>query len=181
MQIKFNGSPKPSVGVELELFTLDKDTLDLTNGAPSILEHFKENMFFKQELLQCIIEITTDVCNDINEVYDDLRPKLDMAIEYANSKNIELLSMPIHPFAKVAKQKVSENKRYTEFLDRMQWPLRRLLITGTHVHVGVETGEMAIAVVNGMRRYIPYLIALSANSPWALGLRYPSRAGIDGR
>ena len=169
MQIKFNGSPKPSVGVELELFTLDKDTLDLTNGAPSILEHFKENMFFKQELLQCIVEITTDVCNDINEVYDDLRPKLDMAIEYANSKNIELLSMPIHPFAKVAKQKVSENKRYTEFLDRMQWPLRRLLITGIHVHVGVESGEKAIAIINGMKRYIPYLIALSANSPYFEG------------
>ena len=95
--------------------------------------------------------------------------------------HIQLLSMPIHPFSKVSDQSVTENKRYLDFLDRMQWPLRRLLISGIHVHVGVNTGEMAIAVVNGMRRYIPNLIALSANSPWALGLRYPSRAGIDGR
>ena len=51
----------------------------------------------------------------------------------------------------------------------MQWPLRRLLITGIHVHVGIESGEMAIAVVNGMKRYIPYLIALSANSPYFEG------------
>ena len=51
----------------------------------------------------------------------------------------------------------------------MLWPLRRLLITGIHVHVGGNTGEMAIAVVNGMRRYIPYLIALSANSPYFEG------------
>tara|TARA_Y100001970_G_scaffold124890_2_gene154659 strand:+ start:23273 stop:24304 length:1032 start_codon:yes stop_codon:yes gene_type:complete len=140
--------------------------LALTNGAPNILDHFSDNNFFKRELLQCIVEITTDVCNNIDEIYDDLRPKLDMAIEYANNNGIELLSMPIHPFSKVSDQKVSNDKRYTDFLDRMQWPLRRLLITGIHVHVGVESGEKAIAIINGMKRYIPYLIALSANSPY---------------
>ncbi len=166
VQIKFNGSPKPTVGVELELFTLDKDTLELTNGAPGILDHFSDNFFFKRELLQCIVEITTDVCNNVDEIYDDLRPKLDMAIEYANNNDLELLSMPIHPFSKVSDQKVSNDKRYRDFLDRMQWPLRRLLITGIHVHVGVESGEKAIAIINGMKRYIPYFIALSANSPY---------------
>ena len=169
LDIKFNGSPNPTLGVELELFTLDKNTLALTNGAPGILNHFKDNFFFKQELLQCIIEITTDVCDNVDQVYEDLRPKLDMAIEYANKNDLELLSMPIHPFSKVSEQKVSDNRRYTEFLDRMQWPLRRLLITGIHVHVGVESGEKAIAIINGMKRYIPYLIALSANSPYFEG------------
>ena len=147
VQIKLNGSPEPTVGVELELFTLDKNTLELTNGAPGILDHFSDNFFFKRELLQCILEITTDVCNNVDEIYDDLRPKLDMAIEYANNNEIELLSMPIHPFSKVSDQKVSNDKRYRDFLDRMQWPLRRLLITGIHVHVGVESGEKAIAII----------------------------------
>ena len=168
-KIKFNGSPKPTLGVELELFTVNKDNYSLCNGAPDILNHFKDNFFFKEELLQCIVEITSDVCNDVNEIYNDLRPKIDSAINYANTKNIDLMSMPIHPFSRVSEQKVSNNDRYIDFLDRMQWPLRRLLITGIHVHVGVSTGEMAIAVVNGMRRYIPYLIALSANSPYFEG------------
>ena len=168
-QIKFNGSSKPTLGVEIELFTVDKNTLALTNGAPIILNHFKDNFFFKEELLQCIVEITTDVCNNVEEVYNDLRPKIDMAINYANKNNIELLAMPIHPFSRVSDQSVSDNERYISFLDRMQWPLRRLLITGIHVHVGVESGEMAIAIVNGMKRYIPFLIALSANSPYFEG------------
>jgi len=167
--IPFKGSPKPTLGVELELFTVDKDTLALTNGAPDILNHFKNNFYFKEELLQCIVEITTDVCNNVDEIYNDIKPKLDMAIEYANKNNVELLSMPIHPFSRVSEQLVSDNPRYLSFLDRMQWPLRRLLITGIHVHVGVESGEMAIAIVNGMKRYIPYLIALSANSPYFEG------------
>jgi len=166
---KFNGSEKPTLGVELELFTVNKDSYALTNGAPNILNNFSDNFFFKEELLQCIVEITTDVCHNVDEIFDDLRPKIDMAIEYSNKNNIELLSMPIHPFSRVSDQKVTNNIRYMDFLDRMQWPLRRLLITGIHVHVGVESGEMAIAVLNGMKRYIPYLIALSANSPYFEG------------
>ena len=84
--------------------------------------------------------------------------KIDLSQNYSEKNNIQLLSMPIHPFSRVSEQSVTQNKRYLDFLDRMQWPLRRLLIAGIHVHVGVNTGEMAIAVVNGMRRYIPYLI-----------------------
>ena len=103
--------------------------------------------------------------DNVDEIYNDLRPKIDMAIDYANSRDIELLSMPIHPFSRVSDQSVSDNQRYLDFLDRMQWPLRRLLITGIHVHVGVESGEMAIAVINGMIRYIPYLICLLYTSP----------------
>ena len=165
----FNGSPKPTIGLELELFTIDKDSLGLINGAPKILRKFQDNSFFKEELLQCIVEITTDVCNHPNELINDIAPKITQAINYSENNNIQLLSMPIHPFSKVSDQSVTENKRYLDFLDRMQWPLRRLLISGIHVHVGVNTGEMAIAVVNGMRRYIPYLIALSANSPYFEG------------
>jgi len=168
-KIKFNGSPKPTLGVELELFTVNKDNYSLCNGAPDILNNFKDNIFVKEELLQCIVEITSDVCNSVDEIYNDLRLKIDEVIHYSNSINIALLSMPIHPFSRVSDQSVSNNVRYIDFLERMQWPLRRLLITGIHVHVGVNTGEMAIAVVNGMRRYIPHLIALSANSPYFEG------------
>ena len=169
LKIKFNGSPQPTIGVELELFTVDKNNYSLINGAPGLLKSFKTSPFFKEELLQCIVEITSDVCKNPEEIYNDLRPKLNDAIEYANNNDFELISMPIHPFSRVADQLVSDNKRYIEFLDRMQWPLRRLLITGIHVHVGVETGEKAIAIINGMKRYIPYLIALSANSPFFEG------------
>ena len=58
-----------------------------------------------------------DVCDDVNQIYDDLRPKLDMAIDYANQNGLELLSMPIHPFSKVSEQKVSDNKRYCKLWD----------------------------------------------------------------
>ena len=43
-QIKFHGSEKPTVGVELELFTVNNENLSLTNGAPKILKHFESSI-----------------------------------------------------------------------------------------------------------------------------------------
>ena len=89
-QIKFNGCSSPTIGVEIELFTVDSDSLALTNAAPKILNHFKDNIFFKEELLQCIVEITSDVCDNVEEIYNDLRPKINQAIDYANKNNCDL-------------------------------------------------------------------------------------------
>ena len=41
-RIYFNQSPKPTIGVEAELFTINKDTYELCPGAPLILKEFPE-------------------------------------------------------------------------------------------------------------------------------------------
>jgi carboxylate-amine ligase len=41
-----------------------------------------------------------------------------------------------------------------------------LLISGLHVHVGVDSGEKAIAVANSVVSYLPHMVALSASSPF---------------
>ena len=48
----------------------------------------------------------------------------------------------------------------------MQWPARRLMIFGVHVHVGVSSGEKAIAIYNSLTTFLPHLLALSASSPF---------------
>ena len=51
-------------------------------------------------------------------------------------------------------------------------PLSRLrgpLLFGLHVHVGIESGEKAIAIFNALSTYIPHLLALSASSPYFEG------------
>jgi carboxylate-amine ligase len=64
---------------------------------------------------------------------------------------------------------VSDGDRYRRLIDRMQWPARRLLIFGLHVHVGVPDGETAIQVINHLERWLPHLLALSASSPFWSG------------
>ena len=47
---------------------------------------------------------------------------------------------------------------------------RANLIFGLHVHIGVEDRETAIQIMNGARYFLPHLLALSANSPFWLGM-----------
>jgi carboxylate-amine ligase len=42
------------------------------------------------------------------------------------------------------------------------------LIFGLHVHIAVESNEIALALMNQLRTWLPHLLALSSNSPfWA--------------
>ena len=165
-RIYFNHSPKPTIGVEAELFTINKNSFDLCPGAPLILKEFPESGHVKEELLECIIEVNTDICDNISDVRTDLTSRISEVQQIAEKQNMALISMGTHPFARWKDQTITQSGRYINFLERMQWPVRRLIISGLHVHIGVESGEKAIAITNGMTRYIPLLIGLSANSPY---------------
>ena len=162
----FHVSPEPTLGVEIELFIVDSESYDLVSGAPAILEKFDGDPKVKAELLESIIEINTDICHNTHEVREDLRKRLALVLEVVEKQNMNLISSATHPFAHWSDAQVTRSERYQVFLKRMQFPVRRLLITGQHVHIGVESGEKAVAIVNGLLRYIPHFIGLSANSPF---------------
>ena len=42
---------------------------NLCSGAPAILDYFSENFHVKEELLECIVEVNTGICNNINQLY----------------------------------------------------------------------------------------------------------------
>jgi carboxylate-amine ligase len=112
------------------------------------------------------VEINTGICKNVNEVREDLTNKILQVNKKVEKDGNSLISMGTHPFAKWKDQTITSSQRYVDFLERMQWPVRRLIISGLHVHIGVESGEKAIAITNGLTRYIPVLIGLSANSPY---------------
>ena len=47
---------------------------------------------------------------------------------------------------------------------------RANLIFGLHVHVGIDDRETLIQLMNQMRYFLPHLLALSANSPFWIGM-----------
>ena len=56
MKINFNGSPNPTLGVELELQIIDPETKNLVSGAQQILEKTDDPEHVKAELIQSTIE-----------------------------------------------------------------------------------------------------------------------------
>jgi carboxylate-amine ligase len=164
-RIYFNNSESPTIGVEVELLILDKNTLELHPGAPLILDVFKDNTNVKQELLNSIVEINTNICHDVKEVRTDLTKTIGEVVKVAEENGCCLMSMGTHPFSRWKDQTITDKDRYLKLINRYQWPARRLLITGVHVHIGVESGEKSIAITNGLIRYLPHMIGISANSP----------------
>ena len=71
-RIYFSQSPKPTLGVEAELYTVSKDTFNLYLGAPAILDTFADDIHVKEELFECIVEVDTGICNNVAEVRSDL-------------------------------------------------------------------------------------------------------------
>ncbi|MEC9348744.1 MAG: glutamate--cysteine ligase [Planctomycetota bacterium] len=166
MEFEFNSSPEPTLGVEIELQLVDRETRALTSAAAELIDSSGEVSWLKEELLQSTIEINSDVCADIAEAEADLGAKLEQVRESARQRGLALISAGTHPFSRWEDQEVSQDVRYHRLVDKVQWPARRMLIFGLHVHVGVPDAESAIQIINHLEPWLPHLLALSASSPF---------------
>ena len=68
------------------------------------------------------------------------------------------------------KQEIYPDERYYTIVEDMKMVARANLIFGLHVHIGVEDRETAIQLMNAARYFLPHMLALSANSPFWLGM-----------
>ncbi|MGI8937193.1 MAG: glutamate--cysteine ligase [Iamia sp.] len=172
MDIDFKSSPGPSVGIEVELEIVDRETGALASAASDILSEIGAahpggvHPKAKHELFECTIEIITGICSTVAEGRADLQETLDEVTAAADRRGLDLLCSGTHPFSRWEDQEVSPNPRYAQLIEEMQWMARRLAIFGVHVHVGIRSPEKAVAIANSLSVYIPHLLALSASSPY---------------
>jgi glutamate---cysteine ligase / carboxylate-amine ligase len=172
VRIEFNGSPAPTLGVEVELELVDRQSGELVSGATDILTELgrghpkDEHPKAKHELFECTIEIITGICGTVAEARADLSETLAEVRAAADKRGIDLMCSGTHPYSKWVDQDVSEDPRYHQLLEQMGWTAQRLQIFGVHFHVGVRHGERVVAIANGLAGYIPHLLALSASSPF---------------
>jgi carboxylate-amine ligase len=172
--IEFKPSERSSLGVEVELQIVDRDTRHLVSAASPILadvgrshpngSHPKA----KHELFECTVEIITGICHTVAEAKEDLQRTLKEVADAAGERGLALICAGSHPFSDWHDQQLSPSPRYASLVNEMQWVARRLQIFGIHYHVGVRSAEKAIAIANTLRGYVPHFLALSASSPfWA--------------
>lgn len=169
---KFNGPPF-TVGIEEELMLIDADSLDLAQAIEPLLEVIPEKFAaqVKPELMQAVLEIATTPCANVREAGEQLRVLRQVVIDAAEPQGLLIGAAATHPFALVADQKIVDRPRYRELVKELGYIALREIIFGTHVHVGIRGPDRAIYVADGIRRYLPLLLALSANSPFWEGHR----------
>ncbi len=157
--------PAFTLGIEEELMILDAETLELVNAVESMLEPAAAGEI-KPELMESVLEVSTDPCSSTAEASAQLRALRGQVSQSAAQKNLVIGSAGTHPFAMWEKQRIVARPRYRDLISALRFVARQELIFGVHVHVGIDDPDKAIHVANGMRLHMPVLLALSANSPF---------------
>ena len=121
------------------------------------------------EFLQCQIEVGTRVCRTIREARSDLERLRSTVASVARTHGLRLVAASTHPIAVWGEQKRTHKERYETIEQDLQTVVRRLVICGMHVHVGIEDDELRIDLLNQADYVLPHLLALTTSSPFWQG------------
>ena len=161
--------PAFTVGIEEEYLVVDRESRDLVNDPPPEFMASLEAILGGQvspEFLRAQVEIGTKVCSSISEARHDLvRLRTEVSVA-AERHGYAIIAASTHPFARWQDQKTTDKERYNMLERDMQAVLRRLVISGMHVHVGIESEEVRIDLMNQIKYFVPHLFALSTSSPF---------------
>lgn len=165
--------PAWTIGIEEEYLLVDRQTRELIRDQPPGLMKEANALIEGQvspEFLRSQIEIGTRVCANIQEVRADLARLRSVIAEAASRHGLAPIASSSHPFARWQEQQVTDADRYRELEANMQTVMRRLMISGMHVHVGIEDRELRIDLMGQASYFMPHILALSTSSPFWSGM-----------
>src|SRR5260221_14766522 len=157
-----------TLGIEEEYMVIDPTTKELKSHEKKIVHEgqklIKDKV--KAEMHQAVVEVGTDICADIDEAHKDVSALRKTISDIASSLGFAMGAAGTHPFSHWESQLITDHVRYNEIVNELQEAARSNLIFGLHVHVGMESREMANHIANSTRYFLPHVYALSTNSPF---------------
>src|SRR6266849_1104355 len=164
-------APSLTIGIEEEYQIIDPQTRELSSYITQILEEgrliLREQV--KPELHQAMVEIGSTVCQTPAELRAELVRLRRAIMELAGKNGLKIVAAGTHPFSSWLTQEITPQERYMGVKQDMQELAQRLLIFGTHVHVGIEDREFLIDAMNVVRYLLPHVLCLSSSSPFWMG------------
>ena len=163
--------PSLTLGIEEEYQIIDPQTRELRSYITQILEEGRMTLReqVKPELHQSIVEVGSSVCQTPSELREELVRLRRTIMELAGKNGLRIAAAGTHPFSSWMKQDITPMERYAGVKQDMQELAQRLLIFGTHVHVGIEDREFLIDALNVIRYLLPHMLCLASSSPFWMG------------
>jgi glutamate---cysteine ligase / carboxylate-amine ligase len=191
-----SSEPSLTIGIEEEYHLVDVRTRALVTEAPAGFMAECEQALGPQvspEFLRSQVEVGTRPCRALAEARADLRRLRAGVIECAARHDLAPIAASTHPFAQPGQSPHTDRERYHALARDLAGVGRRLLISGMHVHIGIEDDEQRIDLMNQLRYFLPHLLVLTTSSPfwegddtglksWRLAIfRELPRTGLPGR
>jgi carboxylate-amine ligase len=164
---RFGEAEPGTLGVEEELFFVDADTLDVAAAFSRVVGEGDERV--KPELFESLVELATVPLPDAAAALAELvRMRAEIA-ERAETHGLRVYAAGTHPTARGGDQEIVPLPRYEQIAAALGDVLRKQLVCGLHVHVSVPDPDSALRAFESALPWLPVLLALSANSPFAVG------------
>lgn len=161
--------PAFTIGIEEEYLIVDIETRELVQDLPDgLLESCREILEgqVSPEFLRSQIEIGTKVCANVHEARDELKRLRRAVADVSREYGLAPIAASTHPSADWWEQRHTDAPRYNILANALGGVIRRLLICGMHVHVGIEDPDVRIDLMNQVLYFVPHMLALSTSSPF---------------
>ena len=156
-----------ALGIEEELFLVDGSTFDAAPEFSRVVGEPTDEL--KPELFECLVEIATPVVPDADAALAELCRLRGELLARAEPLGATLYSAGSHALARGADQPLVPLERYRKLAKLLGDGVSRQLVCGLHVHVSLPDWETCLRAFEGVLPWLPTLLALSANSPFAEG------------
>jgi carboxylate-amine ligase len=168
-----------TLGIEEELLLVDPETGTTVAGAPRVLKEYREHGRGKggvgpatdaldQELFRHQLETRTDPTRDAADAQTQLASARRTAGEAARQAGLAAIASGFDPLGG-DRSIVSRNDRYQDMVDTFGAIGRGGGTCGMHVHVEIGSDDEGVGVIDRIAPWLPVLLAVSANSPFADG------------
>jgi len=161
--------PSFTIGIEEEYLLVLRETRDLVDEPPPDLMAECDRRLtgrVSPEFMRSQIEVGTRVHKTLPDLRQDLANLRSTVADVAAGYGMAPIAASTHPFARWHTQRRTDKERYAILAQDLQGVVRRLLICGMHVHVGIEDNQLRIDLMNQVTYFLPHLLALSTSSPF---------------
>ncbi len=164
--------PSFTIGIEEEYKLVDRKSRNLISQIPETMLpecHKRLGDRVSPEFLQCQIEVGTNVCTSLADVRSDLAHLRRTVAEVAAEHGLAIIAASTHPFGRPSQVEHTPKERYEQLAYDLQEVVRQLVISGMHIHVGIEDDDLRTDLMGQVSYILPHILALSTSSPFWRG------------
>ena len=169
----FDDTQDLTLAVEEEFAILDPETLSLTNRFEDLQAASKGTELEEHlvgELIASEVEVRTGRCETFAEAAALVPERRAQLAALADSLGLALAATGTHPWSPWQEQRIIDTPHYRRNDELLRYVVWRNNSFGQHLHVAIRGADRAVKVNDGLRSFLPDLLAFSASSPFVEGV-----------